>query len=68
MRSTFRTSIPNMRGKKVYRFRCQCCEAQDFRDREDDRLARELMRHALRGRLARHLLHQAEIDAIMQDD
>ncbi len=67
MKSTFRTNIPNMRGKKVYRFRCQCCEAQDFREREDARMAGQMMHHAMRGRLTEHFLHHAEIAAMAQE-
>jgi hypothetical protein len=55
--------IPNMRGKKVYRFRCQCCEAIDFRDEQEAREATRLVTAAKRGLLTQHYLHQAEIDA-----
>lgn len=63
MRSTAIKNIPNMRGKKVYRFRCNCCEAQDFRARESRREDGKLIRRALRGLVTIDHLHQAEIDA-----
>ena len=39
--------IPNMRGKKFYRFSCMCCEAIDFREmllkREHEKEIREYL-------------------------
>lgn len=40
MKSTFHTSVPNMRGRKSYRFSCRCCCAYDFRGKYAAILAR----------------------------
>lgn len=48
MRSTARAPIPNMKGKKSYSFRCQCCEATDFRGAHLERMAKDEMQRARR--------------------
>ena len=64
MRSTPFKNLPNMRGKKTYRFPCACgCEARDFREQEFRREDGRLIRRALRGLMTMDHLHQAEIDA-----
>lgn len=38
-----RGNIPNMRGKRVYLFKCRCCDAEDLREKaENKRISREL--------------------------
>lgn len=60
MRSVHIAPVPNMRGKKSYRFKCGCCDAQDFRSQESEREARALMLDVKRGRVTDHFLHPVE--------
>lgn len=46
MRSTFRSPVPNMKGKKTYTFGCRCCDAFDLREQYQRKLAEEEMREA----------------------
>lgn len=60
MKSTWRGNLPNMRGKKVYRFRCGCCEAIDYRDEIETRAAIRQMRDMIANPWL-YDLHPAEV-------
>ena len=60
MKSTHVAPVPNMRGKKSYTFRCRCCDAYDFRERERIKAAEADIRKAMHNQLDDEFLHPAE--------